>query len=169
MKRPIALVGAVALAAALSGTALASSWSDSGIQWATNKPFTLSVVDNTTGIWPALVVAAAADWSLSSAADVVIGGHGKIKVTVSNISSPTSPCGWMTVTLTSGHLKTAAITVNDACTGDHQIVICQELGHALGMPDHRLDLPPSPSCMAPALYGPHPIQDDFDELASLYP
>jgi hypothetical protein len=168
MTRILGMLGAVVLAAVLASPVLAAgTWSDSGIQWATNKPFTLAVVDHTRGSWPALIAVSAADWSASGTADVVVGGNGRIKVTISDIASLTAPCGWTTVSLSNGHLKSAAITVNDLCNVP-QIVICQEIGHALGMPDHRTDVPSAPSCMAPAWYGPHPTQDDLDELASLY-
>jgi hypothetical protein len=176
-RRALAAAIGLAIAAGLvaAPVAASSTWSDSGVQWHTSKPFTLYVDDQTTGAWPARVAVAAADWTFSSAADVVVGGHGKFKVGVYNYAgSPSAPCAWMTITVQGSYLKTANITLNDTCLDAQtesfrQTAICQEIGHALGMPDHRTNAPPEPSCMAPSWYGPHPIQDDFDELASLYP
>jgi hypothetical protein len=173
-KRLFAIVGALAMAGALAIPVNASTWSDGGVRWRTNQPFVLHVNDNTTGAWPARVAVAAADWSLSSAADVIVGGNGKFKVSVSETYVVGGPCAWMTATFSNGYLKTASITLNNECLdlqteSFRQTAICQEIGHALGMPDHRTDVPPAPSCMAPSWYGPHPIQDDYDELASLYP
>ncbi len=168
------VIGLAVAASLLASPVQAATWSDSGIQWHTSVPFTLNVDDHTTGVWPARIAVAAADWSLSSTADVVVGGKGKIKVSVYEVNLASAPCAWMSVTVQGNYLKTASISLNNACLDrqteeNRQTVICQEIGHALGMPDHRTDVPPAPSCMAPAWYGPHPIQDDFDQLASRYP
>lgn len=177
MRRYLSAVIGLVVATSLSvSPTLASTWSDPGFQWRTRQPFTLNVDDHTTGGWPARVALAAADWSASSTADVVVGGKGgKVKVSIYNYAGPaTSPCAWMQVSFTGGYIKSAGITINDTCMDVQadwfkQYAVCQELGHALGMPDHRTDVPTLPSCMSPQRPGEHPSLDDFDKLASLYP
>jgi len=171
VKRLLAAITAALLVA--SPVAATSAWSDPGVQWATRQPFTLYVIDQTTGAWPGRVAQAANEWSASSVADVVVGGKGKFKVTVANGTAPYA-CAWMTFTTSNDHLKTASIFLNDTCLAQQaesfrQTAICQELGHALGLPDHRTDVPVATSCMAPQRYGPSPDADDFAKLAELYP
>ena len=180
--RKLSALGAIAGAMAflLPSSVLAATWSDSGFQWHTNKPFTLHVNDyTTTGAWHSRVALAASEWSASSTADVVLGGSGRIKVSIENQAlSVNGPCAWMTVTTQGSYMKTAAIVLNDTCLDYYaplftfsyqQMALCNELGHALGLPDHQTSDPGIPDCMAPSTRpGPSPTQIDFDKLDELY-
>ncbi len=188
MKRFRILVGLM-LALSISQPAAASTgtWSDPGYQWRTQKPFTLVVIDyTTTAAWHAKIARAAAEWSQSSTADVVVTTNakagGKIKVGVVNFDNGVGgPCAWMQADINGGYLKApVTIYLNDPCIdagqaawGDRldygQLAICDEMGHALGLPDHQTSDPGIPDCMAPGIRpGPSPTQVDFDKLDELY-
>lgn len=157
-------------------------WSDPGYQWRTSKPFSVSIIDyTTTQVWHDRVALAAAQWSQASAVDVIVGGKGKFKVGVVNFYNPGAGCAWTQADINGGYLKApVTIYLNDECIdrgiivwGDRfdygQLVICNEMGHGIGLPDHRVDDPGVPDCMAPGIHpGPSPIQDDFDKIAELY-
>jgi hypothetical protein len=171
-------VGGVVLAVSLTvGTAspvvATSTWSDNGYQWNVhNPPFTVSVTDHTSASWAGRVQRAAADWSLSSTVDVKVGKSGKVDIYDGDYG-PTY-CGWAVFYFHGGSVAKVLIYLNDTCLSDpsnefRQTVLCQEMGHALGLGDHRTDVPATPSCMAPQNYGPSPNQDDFDQLAAVYP
>jgi hypothetical protein len=166
------LLAALAVFAVCALPAAASTWSDSGHQWKAHAPFTVRMVDQTTGAWPARVARAASEWSQASAVDVALGNSGKVAIQFG--SSLQQPCAYTNFDLTGqGQIKSATIVLRDGCMASwsedmKQFAICNEMGHALGMPDYRTDTPVIPSCMAPSNWGPSPSQDDYDELALLY-
>jgi hypothetical protein len=130
--------------------------------------------DNTTNGWTARLVRSAADWSASPTVDAVLGKSGKVVVN-DGYYGTNAPCGWIAIYKSGqGFMSNAVIWINDTCTDTFsetlkQTLVCQEMGHALGLGDHRLDTPAIPSCMAPNHQGPSPNQDDFDQLAADYP
>jgi hypothetical protein len=175
MKRIPAVLAAVALAAGLASPAFASSmWTDPGTQWNAHSPFTVKMVDHTTGTWPARVAKAASDWSLASVVDVqLVTGSAKVTINDQYFGSG-YPCGATIIYKTGqGTIKNAIINLNDSCLDSQtetfrQIIICLEMGHALGLGDYRTDTSATPSCMAPQNWGPSPNQDDYDQLSAEY-
>jgi hypothetical protein len=170
-------VGGVVLAVSLSVSTASpvtatSTWSDPGTQWNSHAPFTVNMKDHTTGAWPARVQQAAADWSLSPTVDVTLGNSGKVDI-YNQAFGTNYPCGATIIYKTGqGTIKNVIINLNDSCATswpDLQQLTCMEMGHALGLGDYRTDNPDVPSCMAPYTFGPSPNQDDFDQLAVLYP
>lgn len=167
----LAFTLATALILSASPVFALSEWSDSGFQWRASAPFIVRITDHTTGSWPARVQQAAADWSLSEAVDVKFVKNGKVDFY--NGYYGATYCGWAVFYFHGGSVSHVYVYLNDSCLDSQtesfrHTVICQEMGHSLGLGDHRLDYPSSPSCMAPRLYGPSPNQEDFDELLSKY-
>lgn len=155
-----------------AGTALASSvWSGSGYQWHARAPLTVRMADRTSGEWPARIARAASEWSAASAVDVVLGNSGKVEIRLSQ--GDPGYCAWTSFDLQGGYAKHATVWLSVPCLAGRsdafkQFAVCNEIGHALGLPDYRLDTPAVPSCMAPSNWGPSPNQDDFAYLWVLY-
>jgi hypothetical protein len=150
-----------------------SVWSDAGYHWKAHAPFTISLDNHTGATWTARLRQAATDWSAAAAVDVAVGGQGKVDVYDGYYGSATA-CAEADYDLTGqGQVKHVTIFLNDSCLDGFtetmkQYALCQEVGHALGLGDHRLDTPLTPSCMAPLNPGPSPNQNDFDQLALIY-
>jgi hypothetical protein len=130
-----------------------------GKHWArTANPFTLSLGDNVAPIWDAYLTKASSDWNASPAeltvlqTRIVPGGSksGKCqptkgRVEVCNSSLGGSTLGKASIWTTGNHITQATVQVNDYLLYGpfrfnteawRQYVICQEIGHTLGL-DHE--------------------------------
>jgi len=188
------LFGAVAAFGALPASAT-HSWK--GYHWArTANPFTIKLGDNVSGTWEGLLTTAASDWSASNVLDttVVAGGtrpkpckptSGRVEVCSASYGNN----GWLglaQIWITGGtHITQGVVKNNDYYFGDSsyqynntaemQHVICQEIGHTLGL-DHQDESGASlNTCMdyyhntsASDTKSTHPNQHDYDELATIY-
>lgn len=196
MPRPfhrLAAVAALAVVLVLPATAQAShSWG--GYHWArTANPFTLKLGDNVTSAWDPYLATTSADWTASSVLDttIVAGGSARPKqcrttagrVEVCNATYGNN--GWLGVagiSITGGtHITQAYVKLNDTYFNTatyntpawRNMVMCQEVGHALGL-DHQdvnFSNPNLGTCMDytndPST-NQHPNQHDYDQLEAIY-
>lgn len=168
----------------------AHSWS--GYHWArTSSPFTLKLGDNVSSAWDSYLGTTASDWSASTALDTVV-AIGATKATyckatngrVEVCSSKYGKTGWLGVAqiwISGSHITKGIVKVNDTYFNTvkyntpawRNLVMCQEVGHTLGL-DHQdeiFDNPNLGTCMDytndPST-NQHPNQHDYDELALIY-
>ena len=192
--RSLAATAAAAIAAATlaAGPAGADHTWD-GYHWArTINPFTLQVGNNAGSPWQTSYRATVSDWTKSSVLDLVgvTGGttpkscrptRGRVEICTSKYGN-TDWLGIAQVWLTSGgHIAQGIVKNNDTWFNTaryntpewRQFVMCQEVGHTLGL-DHQdenhtntnlgscLDYTNSPET------NQHPNGHDYDQLESLY-
>jgi len=182
----LVLVGVLAL----PGTVSAShSWG--GYHWArTSNPFTLKLGDNVVATWEAYLGTTATDWSLSSVLDaLVVPGQAKgncrgTKGRVEVCNKTYGANGWLGVAqiwVSGVHITQGTVKVNDTYFGTptyntpawRNLVMCQEVGHTLGL-DHQdedFNNPPLGSCMdytSDPTPNQHPNQHDYEQLEIIY-
>ena len=192
LPRPYALIvgllGWLALAAFVSSASATHSWG--GYHWArTSNPFTLQLGDNLSSAWDAYLATTTSDWSLSTVLDstIVPGGttakscrptQGRVEVCNSTYGNN----GWLglaQIWVSGSHITQAIVKVNDTyfntltynTTAWRNLVMCQEVGHTLGL-DHQdtnftnanlgtcMDYTNDPST------NQHPNGHDYEELDS---
>jgi hypothetical protein len=188
------LLGTVA---AFSAAPASADHSWNGYHWArTSNPFTLKLGDNVSGLWDGMVRTASSDWSKSTVLDTtVVTGETRPKSCrptsgrVEVCSARYGNTGWLGIAqiwITGGtHIVQGIVKNNDYYfgsstyrynnTAEMQHVICQEIGHALGL-DHQSESGASlNTCMdyyhnvsASDTKSTHPNQHDYDELAAIY-
>lgn len=175
----------------MPASALANhSWG--GYHWArTANPFTLKLGDNVSFNWDSYLATTASDWSVSSVLDtsIVPGGtnprncratSGRVEVCNSKYGNN----GWLglaQIWISGNHITQGVTKVNDTYFGTAKynipawknLVMCQEVGHTLGL-DHQdedFNNPPLGTCMdytSDPTPNQHPNQHDYDELAIIY-
>ena len=151
------LVMTLAAVVATTGSASAThSWG--GYHWArTSNPFTLQLGNNTSGSWTADLATVSSDWSKSAVLDTpVVAGATKAKVCrptsgrVEVCNASYGNTGWLGVAqiwISGGvHITQGTVKNNDYYFGSSTYkynngaeklhVICQEVGHTLGL-DHQ--------------------------------
>jgi hypothetical protein len=191
------LVMTLAAVVAATGSASAThSWG--GYHWArTGNPFTLNLGNNTSGMWSTdLTTIVSSDWSQSTVLDttVVPGGtrpktcrptSGRVEVCSANYGNT----GWLGVAqiwISGGvHITQGTVKNNDYYFGSSTYqynntaeklhVICQEVGHTLGLDHQSTDGTSLKTCMdyyhntsASDTLSTHPNQHDRDELDIIY-
>jgi len=170
-----------------------------GYHWArTANPFTVKLGDNVSGSWDTMLKnTVSPDWSLSTVlnTNVVAGGTtgatcdptlGRVEVCSSNYGNT----GWLGVAqiwtyLGSKHIAQGTVKNNDFYFGsssyqynngaEMQHVICQEVGHTLGL-DHQSESGASlNTCMdyyhntsSTDTKSTHPNEGDYDQLLCIY-
>lgn len=186
----------IALIVFASSPALVSathSWG--GYHWArTANPFNLKLGDNVSSAWDSYLATTSNDWSVSTVFDTVV-VPGQAKGNCRPTSGRVEVCnktygnnGWLglaQIWVTSGlHIVQGVTKLNDTyfntptynTTAWRNLVMCQEVGHTLGL-DHQdeiFDNPNLGTCMDytrnPS--GPpsneHPNQHDYDILQTIY-
>jgi hypothetical protein len=186
-------VGLVSILALPAGVEANHSWN--GYHWArTANPFTLKLGDNVSGSWDGILTTTSSDWSKSTVLDTSIAA-GRAKA---RNCRPTSGrdeicnatygrTGWLGVAqiwLSGKHITQGTVKVNDTyfntstynTTPWRNLVMCQEVGHTLGL-DHQdtnFDNTNLGTCMdyTSNPLGPpdneHPNKHDYDELVTIY-
>lgn len=189
--RRIALMVALLSVFALPGITTAThSWG--GYHWArTSNPFTLKLGDNVSGPWDSALGTTSSDWSGSTVLDTTIvagGAKSRCRPTAGRVevcNGPYGNTGWLGVAQIwitgSVHITQGSVKVNDTyfntatynTTPWRNLVMCQEVGHTLGL-DHQdtnfsnanlgtcMDYTNDPST------NQHPNQHDYDELVTIY-
>lgn len=160
--------------------------------WArTANPFTLKLGDNVSSAWDSYLNTTASDWSVSSVLDTtVVTGD-----TTSRRCRPTSGgvevCndrygnnGWLGVAqiwASGDHITQGAVKMNDTYFNTstynkptwRNLVMCQEVGHTLGLDhqDENFNNTPLGTCMDyssnPDL-NQHPNAHDYEQLEEIY-
>jgi hypothetical protein len=174
MRRLLALVGAVALLAALADPATAAI----GIPWHPAHPVTtVCFVDGSP--FPDDVAAKAAEWSLPAGLDVVsaadCSAYSRVVYIVAgdygtSIGSargyPIIKGHWLVGGTLYFNLYYSAVW---GVTDLRLFTICHEMGHFLGLDhDNSSGIDYEHGCMNVNWQGPSPSQRSYDELAQLY-
>lgn len=168
------------------------SWST--YHWArTSNPFTLKTVDSVTSGWQSYLNTTTSDWSVSLVLDLVqeqgnetlTGGAGRRKCNA--IAGKIRVCnaaygqnGWLglaQIWLTNGHISQGTTKVNDsysayfdATPGERQHVMCQEVGHDLGLTHTSEDGSSQQTCMdySSDINSQNPNAHDYEQLETIY-
>lgn len=166
------------------------SWGN--YHWArTSNPFTLGLGNNVNSIWRSYLNTTATDWSQSIVLDtaVVTGGSnpkncranaGKVEVCNSRYGNN----GWLGVAqiwANGDHISQGTVKVNDTYFNTtryntpawRNLVMCQEVGHTLGLDHQDEDFNNTPlgTCMdysSDPNPNQHPNQHDYDQLETIY-
>ena len=192
----ITLAAAVALLS-LGAFALVAnathSWN--GYHWArTANPFTLKLGDNVSSTWDSYLAATSNDWSVSSTVlkTTIVAGQakGNCRPTAGRVevcNKTYGANGWLGVAqvwVSGSHIAQGTVKVNDTyfttptynTPGWKNLVMCQEVGHTLGL-DHQdtnFDNANLGTCMdyTSNPLGPpsneHPNQHDYNQLGIIY-
>lgn len=190
-KQPTILYVFLAVLAAIILPSMAAyathSWG--GYHWANNSssPFTLKLGDNVASTWDIFLNGASSDWSKSLALDTtVVPGATKPKVCkassgrVEVCNSAYGNNGWLgiaSVWVSGGHITQGVVKMNDTYfkTATYNtpawraLVMCQEVGHTLGL-DHQdedFNNPPLGTCMdytSNPTPNQHPNAHDYEML-----
>ena len=193
----LAAVTALVIVGAFASITYAShSWG--GYHWArTSNPFTLKLGDNLSSAWKPRLATTTSDWSLSSVLDAVIVpgiSQGNCRPTNGRVEVCNKAYGyngWLglaQIWVSGNHIYQGVTKMNDTYFNTptyntlawRQSVICQEVGHTLGLDhqDENFSNPNLGTCMdytsdpSGALYNQldneHPNQHDYDQLAIIY-
>src|SRR6266852_7570112 len=187
----------VAIAFAVSPLVLLANHSWGGYHWArTSNPFTVKLGDNVSSAWDSYLATTSSDWSASSVLNTtVVAGSakprncrptsGRVEVCDANYGNT----GWLGVAqiwisggtnITQGTVKnndyyfgSSTYQYNNDAEKLH--VICQEVGHTLGLDHQSTDGSSLNTCMdyyhntsAADTLSTHPNQHDYDELGIIY-
>lgn len=173
-------------------TSRAAMHSWGGYHWArTSNPFNLKLGDNVTAAWDSYLRTASTDWSKSTVLDTtVVAGTVRNAKRCNATSGRVEVCnasygrnGWLGIAqiwLSGGHISQGIVKVNDTyySTATYNTpawrlsVMCQEIGHTLGLAHNDEDFSTvNGTCMDYAndpTQNQHPDQHDYDQLASIY-
>src|SRR5215510_4502416 len=170
------------------------SWG--GYHWArTANPFTLKVGNNLSSNWQTQFDTAIGDWSNSSVLNLteVAGSAGRnckmVSGTVQVCNRTYGNNGWLglaAINITGGtHITQGYAKMNDTYfntstynnPNEKQHVMCQEIGHTLGLDHQSTDGTSLNTCMdyfsntganATSTLSTHPNKHDYDELVTIY-
>ncbi|MFQ5541156.1 MAG: hypothetical protein ACE5F4_02835 [Candidatus Paceibacteria bacterium] len=156
----------------------------------TASPFTLELGDNVSVSWDTHLATASTDWSVSSVLDTTVKA-GKSNRNCKATDGRVEVCaksygfnGWLGIAqiwISGEHIVKGAVKMNDSyfntATYDtpewRQLVMCQEIGHTLGLghTDENFDNPPEGTCMdytSDPTPNQHPNAHDYDMLEEIY-
>jgi hypothetical protein len=169
---PVAVVATVVAVTPIFVSSARADWVwSTGYLWNGSAPLSLTVTSHADASWTQMLTQSAADWSTSGVVKVGVGSSGKVDL-YDGFYGGSEPCAWTQFYQHGGHISHDAIYLNETCLAGwsdywKQYAVCQELGHALGLPDHNTT-PTVASCMAPGMAAASPSTDDFAELTLLY-
>lgn len=200
MKKSLIIAAAAGVAVLTTGVALANhSWGS--YHWArTANPLALKLGDNVSSVWDSYLASASTDWTASDVLDttVVAGAtnpknckavRGRVEICNSRYGNN----GWLglaSIWASGDHITQGTVKFNDTyfAAGKYntpawrQSVVCQEVGHALGL-DHQdevftnlnlgtcMDYSNDPTGTAGTngtLANLNPNAHDYDELEAIY-
>ncbi len=183
----------VAVLVVPSAAGATHSWG--GYHWArTANPFTLKLGDNVSGAWDPYLATTSSDWTASDVLNTTIvpgttnsrpckATSGQVQVCNAGYGNT----GWLGVAqiwVSGSHITQGSVKVNDTyfataaynTPGWRNLVMCQEVGHTLGLDhqDENFNNANLGTCMdyTSNPYGPpdneHPNKHDYDELDIIY-
>jgi hypothetical protein len=192
------LVAAVVIALLAGNAATADAHHSWGhYHWArTSNPFTVNLGNNVSGGWGSFLTVASDDWTQSGVLNTpVVSGSTSpsrcdpTRTTVQVCSANYGSNGWLglaQIWITVGsHIAQGVVEVNDYYFGsssytynnsaEQQHVMCQEIGHTLGL-DHQDETGASlNTCMdyyhntsSSDMLSTHPNAHDYDQLTKIY-
>ncbi len=166
-----------------------NSWAN--YHWArTASSSTLNLGDNVSSLWDSYLQTSSIDWSMSSVMDTpVVSGASKrncgaVPGRVEVCNKTYGKNGWLgiaNISVSGGHITQGTVKLNDTYFNTatyntpawRNLVMCQEIGHTLGL-DHQDEILNNTNlgtCMdytnSPAS-NQHPNQHDHDMLTSIY-
>lgn len=186
----IFITGALVVGTCATVAFASHSWG--GYHWArTQNPFNLKLGDNLSSLWDSYLTTASNDWNLSSILDTVItGGQSSPKncrATLGRVevcNNKYGRNGWLgvaTVWVSGSHIAQGTVKVNDTyfntakynTSAWRSLVLCQEIGHTLGLSHQDEDFNNASlgTCMdysSDPVSNQHPNQHDYDQLALIY-
>lgn len=173
---------------ALPFAALAThSWN--GYHWGrTSSPFALQLGSNVTSDWQPYLATTSSDWSVSTVLDTTVAASTKNSRTCKPTTGRVEVCnatygntawlGLAHIWVSSSHITQGTVKMNDTylsqapynTTAEKNHVMCQEVGHTLGLGHQDESGASLATCMdySQSLSSQHPNQHDFDELAIIY-
>jgi hypothetical protein len=195
LRSPRRLLGTAVLAVAISAlpTLALGNHSWGGYHWArTSNPFALNVGDNVNAVWDPILLTTVSDWTQSTVLNLTkVTGAAKGKncrptagrVEVCNAAYGNN--GWLGIAqiwITGGtHIVQGVTKVNDTyfntptynTTAWRNLVMCQEVGHTLGLDhqDENFNNDNLGTCMDytnDPVSNQHPNKHDYDELVTIY-
>lgn len=186
------LIAAGLAVALIVPTSVSATHSWGGYHWArTANPFTLRLGDKLSDPWHSFLGTTSSDWSVSDVLDTVIVPGTAVKKLCSATTGTVQVCnsrygntGWLGVAqiwISGSHITKGTVKLNDTyfqtstynSDAWRNLVMCQEVGHTLGL-DHQdtnfsnsnlgtcMDYTNDPST------NQHPNQHDYDELDTIY-
>lgn len=191
MKKILAFLPLLFIFALFVHPTVYASHSWGGYHWArTANPFTLKAGDNLTSAWKPFLATTVSDWSLSDVLDIttVAGGGGKnCRATAGQIevcNRKYGNNGWLglaQIWISGEHITQGVAKVNDTyfATSTYNtpawknLVMCQEVGHTLGLDhqDENFNNAPLGTCMdytSDPTPNQHPNAHDYEELGIIY-
>lgn len=194
-------VRGLTIAALVLGLLLAGGTADASHAWSTyhwgrtTPTFTLALGNNTTtAAWSAHLSTTATAWSASTVLDTVVaagGSSGNCRPTAGRVevcNKKYGKNGWLglaQIWLSGGHIVQGVAKMNDTYfslpkydnPNEKQHVMCQEVGHTLGLSHTSEDGSSQDTCMdyfsntganAGSTLSTAPNQHDYDQLALIY-
>ena len=197
MKKPSLKLLAAALSLTFAGFANQASATHSwgGYHWARqSNPFTLKLGDNVSSVWDPILATTSSDWTQSSVLNTTIVAGSTTARRCKPTSGRVEVCderygnnGWLglaQIWISGTHITQGAVKVNDTYFNTstyntpawRNLVMCQEVGHTLGLDHQDTDFNNANlgTCMdyTSNPLGPpdneHPNQHDYDELGIIY-
>jgi len=166
------------------------SWG--GYHWArTSNPFTLTLGDNVSGAWDSPLVTTTSDWSQSAVLDTTIVAGSTNPKNCKAVTGRVEVCnskygnnGWLGIAqiwVSGLHITKGVTKLNDTYFNTvryntpawRNLVMCQEVGHTLGLDhqDENFSNANLGTCMdytSDPTSNQHPNDHDYDELALIY-
>lgn len=187
---PLAVLTSFVLMAMSAVASANHSWG--GYHWArASNPFALKLGDNVSSAWDAYLGTTSSDWSLSAVLDtVIVAGRANPKncratsgqVEVCNSSYGNN--GWLGIAqiwASGSHITQGVVKLNDTYfkTAKYNtpawknLVMCQEVGHTLGLDhqDENFSNAPLGTCMDYSndpVPNQHPNAHDYEQLDIIY-
>jgi hypothetical protein len=185
----ICAIAIFALSTLPTGTSASHSWGN--YHWArTSNPFNLKIVDSNTPDWDSELDLAMADWSTSTVLNMINGASDDLQRTRKRcpmVSGQVRSCnasygynGWLglaSINISGSHITQGYSKMNDSYFNgggytetNRRHVMCQELGHTIGLGHTSEDGSDQNTCMdySSDLGNPSPNSHDYQQLATIY-
>jgi len=166
------------------------SWSS--YHWArTSNPFTLKLGDNVTSVWDSYLSTTSTDWTKSTVLDTTIVPGSTTPKKCAATAGMVQVCtaaygqrGWLgiaSININGSHITQGTVKVNDTYFSTakyntpawRNLVMCQEVGHTLGLDHQDEDFANTPlgTCMDYSNDpnpNQHPNAHDYEQLVGIY-